>query len=247
MSNPSSNTKISRLTAIKNKLKDLLSYVFLLFWPSVFVVVMALLAVYLFVLLSPFMFRGRTIDWMDRHRNISFAIFMVLGIALYLLRSWVLLAYGAIEIVGGVALGWNTLRSGVFTDGFVVWTASMASTYLLVRGLDNVRQGLTVFKDVLTPKFYAVSLESMEDALRQAANDAFKAYVYWKAGLPLDLTLYSLRHSCATLLLQAGTHPRVVAERLGHSSTTLTMDVYRHVIPSMQSDATAQLEKMLYG
>ncbi|MGI9067159.1 MAG: site-specific integrase, partial [Pyrinomonadaceae bacterium] len=67
------------------------------------------------------------------------------------------------------------------------------------------------------------------------------------AKLPAELSLYSLRHSCATLLLQAGTHPKIVAERLGHSSTTLTMDVYSHVAPGMQSDATAQLERMLYG
>lgn len=67
------------------------------------------------------------------------------------------------------------------------------------------------------------------------------------AKLPPELSLYSLRHSCATLLLQAGTHPKIVAERLGHSSTTLTMDVYSHVAPGMQEDATAQLERMLYG
>ena len=47
--------------------------------------------------------------------------------------------------------------------------------------------------------------------------------------------------------LQAGTHTKVVAERLGHSSTTLTMDVYSHVAPGMQSEATEQLEIMLYG
>jgi len=68
-----------------------------------------------------------------------------------------------------------------------------------------------------------------------------------KAKLPKDLSLYSLRHSCASILMQAGTHPKVVAERLGHSSTTLTMDVYSHVAPGMQSEATAQLEQMLYG
>lgn len=68
-----------------------------------------------------------------------------------------------------------------------------------------------------------------------------------KAGIPVEFTLYGLRHTCATLLLQAGTHPKVVAERLGHSSTTLTMDVYSHVAPGMQSEATAQLETMLYG
>lgn len=66
------------------------------------------------------------------------------------------------------------------------------------------------------------------------------------AKLPPNLSLYCLRHTCASLLLQAGTHPKVVAERLGHSSTTLTMDVYSHVAPGMQSEATAQLERMLY-
>ena len=49
------------------------------------------------------------------------------------------------------------------------------------------------------------------------------------------------------MLLQAGTHPKVVAERLGHSSTMLTLDVYSHVAPDMQSEATACIEKMLYG
>lgn len=68
-----------------------------------------------------------------------------------------------------------------------------------------------------------------------------------EAKLPSDFSLYGLRHTCATLLLQAGTHPKIVAERLGHSSTTLTMDVYSHVAPGMQSEATAQLERMLYG
>jgi len=34
---------------------------------------------------------------------------------------------------------------------------------------------------------------------------------------------------------------------LGHASVTLTMDVYSHVLPGMQEEATAQLERMLYG
>jgi len=67
------------------------------------------------------------------------------------------------------------------------------------------------------------------------------------AKLPSDLSLYCLRHTCASLLLQAGTHPKVVAERLAHSSTMLTLDVYSHVAPGMQSEATACIERMLYG
>ena len=41
-------------------------------------------------------------------------------------------------------------------------------------------------------------------------------------------------HTCATLLLAGGEHPKVVPERLGHSSTVMTMDVYSHVLPDMQ-------------
>ena len=51
----------------------------------------------------------------------------------------------------------------------------------------------------------------------------------------------------ATLLLQAGVSAKITAERLGHSSIRLTMDTYSHVMPGMQSEATAQLERMLYG
>lgn len=67
------------------------------------------------------------------------------------------------------------------------------------------------------------------------------------AKLPETLTLYCLRHTCATLLLQAGVHPKIVSERLGHASIVLTLDTYSHVLPTMQDEATAQIERMLYG
>jgi integrase len=67
-----------------------------------------------------------------------------------------------------------------------------------------------------------------------------------RAKLPLTLRLYDLRHTCATLLLSAGVHPKVASERLGHSSVMLTMDVYSHVLPSMQEAATEKLESILF-
>jgi integrase len=67
-----------------------------------------------------------------------------------------------------------------------------------------------------------------------------------KAKLP-HMRLYDLRHSCATLLLIAEENPKVVSERLGHSTITLTMDTYSHVLPTMQQKATARLETMLYS
>lgn len=68
-----------------------------------------------------------------------------------------------------------------------------------------------------------------------------------QAGLDTNLSLYCLRHTCASLLLQAGVHPKVVAERLGHSSTKLTLDIYSHIAPGMQSQAADRLEELLYG
>ncbi|HUQ33630.1 MAG TPA: site-specific integrase [Pyrinomonadaceae bacterium] len=67
------------------------------------------------------------------------------------------------------------------------------------------------------------------------------------AKLPDDFRLYDLRHSCATLLLAAGENPKVVSERLGHASITLTLDVYSHVLPTMQQAAAERLESLLYG
>jgi integrase len=63
-------------------------------------------------------------------------------------------------------------------------------------------------------------------------------------GLP-PIRLYDLRHSHATLLLAAGEHPKVVQERLGHSSILLTLDTYSHVVPAMQERATQRLDALL--
>ena len=66
------------------------------------------------------------------------------------------------------------------------------------------------------------------------------------AGLDESIRLYDLRHSCATLLLAANENPKVVSERLGHGSITITMDTYSHVLPSMQRTASDKLENILF-
>ena len=57
--------------------------------------------------------------------------------------------------------------------------------------------------------------------------------------LKSQVRLYDLRHTCATLLLIAEENPKVVSERLGHSTIVLTLDTYSHVLPTMQQKATA--------
>jgi integrase len=67
-----------------------------------------------------------------------------------------------------------------------------------------------------------------------------------ETGLPA-IRFHDLRHTAATLMLTKGAHPKVVQERLGHSSIALTLDTYSHVIPSMQEDVAAILDRLLGG
>jgi integrase len=66
------------------------------------------------------------------------------------------------------------------------------------------------------------------------------------AGLP-RIRLHDLRHTHATLALQAGIHPKVVSERLGHSNISITLDTYSHAIPAMQEEAAAKVAKLVFG
>lgn len=56
------------------------------------------------------------------------------------------------------------------------------------------------------------------------------------------LRFHATRHTAATLLLMQNVHPRVVQELLGHSSITVTMDTYSHVLPSMGAEAAAKMD-----
>ena len=58
---------------------------------------------------------------------------------------------------------------------------------------------------------------------------------------------YDLRHTAATQLLAAGTNVKVVSERLGHASAAMTLDVYAHVVPGMQEEATRKLGEVVFG
>ncbi|WP_197453670.1 tyrosine-type recombinase/integrase [Caulifigura coniformis] len=65
-----------------------------------------------------------------------------------------------------------------------------------------------------------------------------------RAGLP-SVRFHDLRHTHATLMLEAGVHVKVVQERLGHSSSQITLDFYSHVMPSMQEEGVRQFENYL--
>ena len=65
-----------------------------------------------------------------------------------------------------------------------------------------------------------------------------------EAGLPA-IRFHDLRHTAATLLLSRGVHPKVVSEMLGHSTITLTLDTYSHLVPILHDQAAELMDSIL--
>jgi integrase len=62
-----------------------------------------------------------------------------------------------------------------------------------------------------------------------------------KAGLA-QMPFHSLRHRAASILLALGVNPKVIQEMLGHSTISMTLDTYSHVIPAMHANSVKQLD-----
>lgn len=62
--------------------------------------------------------------------------------------------------------------------------------------------------------------------------------------LPRRFRFHDLRHTHATFLLKAGVHPKIVSERLGHATVAITLDLYSHVLPSMQRPAVEAMNDL---
>jgi integrase len=60
-----------------------------------------------------------------------------------------------------------------------------------------------------------------------------------------DICFHDLRHTCATLLLSQGTHPKLVQELLGHATIAMTLDIYSHFLPSMGEQTVKAMEAAL--
>jgi integrase len=65
-----------------------------------------------------------------------------------------------------------------------------------------------------------------------------------RAGLPA-IRLHDLRHTMATTALTAGIHPKIVQERLGHTTVAMTLDTYSHVTDTIQSAAAEELYRIM--
>lgn len=62
-----------------------------------------------------------------------------------------------------------------------------------------------------------------------------------------SIRFHDQRHTHASLMLIQNVNPKIVAERLGHSNTRITLDIYSHLLPNMQKDTAKQFGDMLFG
>ena len=110
--------------------------------------------------------------------------------------------------------------------------------------LDEVRDfhGLLIVGDLEVPEYVFVA-EDLRPIHPQRLTDLFQQ-ASKDAGVPV-IRLHDARHSCATLALDAGIHPKVVQQLLGHSSWSTTMDLYSHRVDRLQREATQKIESLL--
>ncbi|MBT2736190.1 site-specific integrase [Bacillus sp. ISL-7] len=65
-----------------------------------------------------------------------------------------------------------------------------------------------------------------------------------KVGLPV-IRFHDLRHTHATMLISQNINPKIISERLGHARIGITLDIYSHVLPSMQQEVAAKLDEII--
>jgi integrase len=68
-----------------------------------------------------------------------------------------------------------------------------------------------------------------------------------KAATLPEICVHDLRHTHATLAHQAGAHPKVVSERLGHATVSITLDTYSHTIPAMHEETAALIAGLVFA
>ena len=87
-------------------------------------------------------------------------------------------------------------------------------------------------------------MTSEESILLRRSNFRRRAWIpaVEEAGLA-PLRYHDLRHSHAALLIVQGEHPKLIADRLGHASPTVTMAIYAHLFPGLDEEAADRLDK----
>ena len=109
------------------------------------------------------------------------------------------------------------------------------------RGAQVIQQSTS--GDVFTNRGYVFTDSSGAPLDPFVLTDTWRHLVA-RSGIP-PVRLHDLRHFHASLLLQANTHPKIVQERLGHSTISITLDTYSHTVPSLQEQAALDFARVM--
>lgn len=147
--------------------------------------------------------------------------------------------------------GLHHLRDGsyVFTEPKAAKSrrtiALTPSTALILRGHREKQEALRAMLGArLTDDDLIFSLP---DGKPHRPNTITRAWTILAAQCGVKvIRLHDARHTHASLMLKQGVHPKIVQERLGHATISITLDTYSHVAPGLQEAAAAGFDNMLY-
>lgn len=164
---------------------------------------------------------------------------------------------------GDVDLGEHTLvvRGAVEEDGTSVTIRSpKTGRTRVVRLTGRATAALAAYKKRQAALRLALANRWSDQGLVFAAEDDHRGKLAGRIWRPTSFSrlfrertreagftvgLHTLRHTHATTMLRAGVDPRVVADRLGHSTTRLTTDTYQHVMRDQQQEAVEAYERRM--
>ena len=140
---------------------------------------------------------------------------------------------------GGTRL--STLKGGSKSRRSLIMNVAVRDA--LVLQLEQQRETRLVASDLWREKDFVFTNNVGDHWHPDTASSTFQE-VLKAAGLP-HVRLHDLRHSCATMLLAKGVHPKLVQHQLGHSRFTTTMDRYSHVMPEGRAEVADAMQEML--
>jgi integrase len=165
------------------------------------------------------------------------------------------LKWDAVDLEGGTI---KILSTRVVVDGKAITSAPKTSAGKRSVPLDpslvkllkshQTKQGaekLAAGRGAYSDEGYVLADELGVPYHPDTISDTFERLV--KAAELPRIRLYDTRHTAASLMLASGVPTKVVSELLGHSSPTITLSIYAHVIPGMAEDAGAALGASLLG
>ncbi|GGE58320.1 tyrosine-type recombinase/integrase [Priestia taiwanensis] len=197
---------------------------------------------------------NRFLDYLQKKKNKKYYIFFLLAIYTGMRRgellglTWkdinfenkkILITKALTKTDNGLAVDSPKTKSSNRSINISAFVVKEIQKYHLDQKKLFLRFGLKITEDS-----FVFSGATPRSPLHLDAPHHFLKINYKQAGVP-RIRIHDLRHTHATLMLEAGEHPKIVQDRLGHSSIQMTLDKYSHVTENMQQKAAENFENII--